>query len=144
MKLENIFELWEKDSIINREDLDNESLNASKLHQKYHKIYTQERMLLRKYEIDLKQLRFSKFEFLTQGPTKQTHEMGWQLPPIGKVLKSDANTYIDVDKEVIEQTLKIGIQHEKIELLESIIKSIMNRGFQIKNAIDFMKWQSGF
>ena len=70
--------------------------------------------------------------------------MGWQLPPIGKVLKSDANTYIDVDKEVIEQTLKIGIQHEKIELLESIIKSIMNRGFQIKNAIDFMKWQSGF
>ncbi len=31
MKLENIFELWERDSIINREELDRESLNASNL-----------------------------------------------------------------------------------------------------------------
>lgn len=144
MKLETIFELWEHDSKINREELDHESLNASKLHQKYHKIYTQERLILRKYEIELKQLRLEKFEFLTQGPTRETHEKGWVLPPIGKILKADANLYIDTDKEVVEHTLKIGIQHEKIEFLESIIKSIMNRGFQIKNAIDFIKFQSGF
>ena len=143
MKLDNIFELWEHDSKINREELDRESLNASKLHQKYHKIYTQERLLLRKYELDLKQLRLEKFEFFTQGPTRETQEKGWQLPPIGKILKADANTYVDADKEVIELTLKIGIQHEKIELLESIIKSIMNRGFQIKNAIEWIKFQSG-
>ena len=144
MKLENIFELWERDSIINREELDRESLNTSKLHQKYHKIYTQERLILRKYEFELKQLRLEKFEFLTQGPTRETHEKGWVLPPIGKILKADANLYVDTDSEVIELTLKIGIQHEKIELLESIIKSVMNRGFQIKNAIDFIKFQSGF
>jgi hypothetical protein len=144
MKLENIFELWERDSNINREELDRESLNASKLHQKYHKIYTQERLILRKYEFELKQLRLEKFEFLTQGPTRETHEKGWVLPPIGKILKADAGQYVDTDSEVVELTLKIGIQHEKIELLESIIKSVMNRGFQIKNAIDFIKFQSGF
>lgn len=144
MKLENIFELWEQDSVINRDNLDHESLNASKLHQKYHKIYTQERLTLRKYEAELKQLRLDKFEFYTQGPTKETVEKGWQLPPIGKILKADANTYVDADNDVVALSLKIGIQHEKIELLESIIKSIMNRGFQIKNAIEWIKFQNGF
>lgn len=144
MKLESIFELWEQDSRIDRDNLDTESLNASKLHQKYHKIYTNERLLLRDLEFKLKALRLEKFEFLTQGPTRETVAKGWNLPPIGKVLKTDANTYIDADQEVVDLSLRIGIQHEKIELLESIIKSIMNRGFQIKNAIDFIKFQSGF
>jgi len=144
MKLEDILTLWERDAVINRDELDKESLDASKLHQKYHKIYTHERLILRKYEIELKQLRLEKFEFYTQGPTKETVEKGWQLPPAGKILKAEANTYVDADKDIVELTLKIGIQHEKIELLESIIKSIMNRGFQIKNAIEWIKFQSGF
>lgn len=144
MKLEKIFELWEQDSHVNRDLLDDEALKLSKLHHKYHQIYTNERLILRKYEAELKVLRLEKFEFYTQGPTQETHAKGWQLPPIGKVLKADANTYVDADKEVIDLSLKIGIQHEKIELLESIIKSVMNRGFQIKTALDFIKFNSGF
>lgn len=143
MKLESIFELWEEDSKINREMLDEESLKISILHAKYHKIYTNERLMLRKYESELKVLKLEKFEFYTQGPTKETQEKGWQLPPIGKILKADANIYVDADKDIIALTLKIGIQHEKIELLESIIKTLQNRGFQIKTALDWIKFTSG-
>lgn len=144
MKLESIFELWADDSKINREDLGEESLNISKLHHKYHQIYTYERLNLRKLESELKQLKLEKFEFYTQGPTRETAEKGWQLPPIGKVLKADANTYVDADKDIVNLALKIGIQHEKIELLESIIKTISNRGFQIKTALDWIKFTNGF
>lgn len=144
MKLESIFELWEQDSKINREILDAESLALSTLHHKYHKIYTNERLVLRRLESELKRLKLEKFEFYTQGPTKETMEKGWKLPPIGKIIRSDAGQYVDADSDIVELSLKIGIQHEKIELLESIIKNIMNRGFQIKNAIDFIKFQSGF
>lgn len=144
MKLEDIIGEWEVDSKINRDDLDNESLAASTLHHKYHKIFTYERIIMRKYETQHKQLRLEKFEFYTQGPTRETQEKGWQLPAAGKILKADANNYVDADKDIVEMALKVGLQHEKIELLESIIRSIMNRGFQIKNAIDFMKFQSGF
>lgn len=144
MKLESIFELWEQDSKINREILDAESLALSTLHHKYHKIYTNERLVLRKLESELKLLKLEKFEFYTQGPTKETMDKGWKLPPIGKIIRSDASQYVDADPDIVELTLKIGIQHEKIELLESIIKSIMNRGFQIKNAIEWIKFQSGF
>lgn len=144
MKLESIFELWADDSKINREDLGEESLSISKLHHKYHQIYTYERLNLRKLESELKQLKLEKFEFYTQGPTKETVEKGWQLPPVGKVLKADANTYVDADKDIVNLALKIGIQHEKIELLESIIKTISNRGFQIKTALDWIKFTNGF
>lgn len=143
MKLESIFELWEQDSSIDRSALDEEALKISKLHHKYHKVYTNERMILRKYEADMKVLKLDKYEFYTQGPTKETAEKGWQLPPIGKVIRSDVGQYLDADKDIIELNLKIGLQHEKIELLESILKTLTNRGFQIKSAIDFIKFTSG-
>lgn len=144
MKLDNIFEMWGEDSKYDRANLDTESLASASLHHKYYKIYTNERLVLRDLESKMKVLRLEKFEFYTQGPTKETHEKGWKLPPIGKIIKSDANTYVDADPDIVQLSLKIGIQHEKIGLLESIIKNIMNRGFAIKNAIDFAKFQAGF
>jgi hypothetical protein len=77
------------------------------------------------------------------GPTEETHALGWQLPPQGKIIRSDVNNYIEADNEVVNLTLKIGIQQEKLELLESIIKSFTNRGFNIKSAIDWEKFKVG-
>lgn len=143
MKLESIFENWEQDSKIDKMELGDESLRISTLHHKYHKIYTNERLMLRQLEADLKTLKLEKFEFYTQGPTKETQEKGWQLPPIGKVIRSDAQQYVDADKDIVNLSLRIGIQHEKIELLESILKTLHNRGFQIKTALDFIKFTNG-
>lgn len=143
MKLEAIFALWEEDSKIDRTCLDTESLRIAELHHKYYKIYTNERLLLRDLESQLKVLKLEKQEFYTQGPTKETQEKGWKLPPIGKILRQDVASYIDADPDIIKLALKIGIQHEKISLLESIIDLISKRGFQIKNAIDYLKFTNG-
>ncbi len=143
MKLDDIYQEWEKDSEINRNELGDEALRIPKLHHKYFKIFTQERLTLRKLEFDLKQLKLEKFEFFTQGPTPEQHEKGWKLPPQGKILKSEANNYVDSDEEVIQLALRIGIQLEKIELLESVIKTFTNRGFNIKSAIDWEKFKVG-
>lgn len=143
MKLEDIFTEWEQDSRIDRSELGNEALNIPKLHHKYFKIFTNERLVLRKYEAELKQLKLAKNEFFTMGPTEETHAKGWQLPPQGKILRSDVNNYIEADNEVVNLTLKIGIQQEKLELLESIIKSLTSRGFNIKAAIEFEKFKMG-
>jgi hypothetical protein len=143
MKLKMIYALWAEDSKIDRMDLGEESLKISSLHQKYMEIYTNEKIFLRKYESELKIMKLEKYEFYTQGPTKETQEKGWELPAIGKIIRSDVQQYIEADKDVIELSLKIGVQHEKVSLLESIVKNIANRGFQIKNAIDFIKFQEG-
>jgi hypothetical protein len=143
MKLDSIYALWAEDSKIDRLDLGEESLKISSLHQKYSQIYTNEKIRLREYEAALKVLKLEKYEFYTQGPTNETQEKGWELPAIGKIIRSDVQQYIEADKEIIELTLKIGIQNEKVSLLDSIIKNLFNRGFQIKNAIDWMKYASG-
>jgi len=143
VKIEDIFALWETDSKIDRTELSDESLKIPQLHHKYYKIFTNERLLLRKLEADAKILKLEKYEFYTQGHTKETQDKGWELPSRGMILKADLPMYMESDKEIIELNLKIGYQLEKIELLENIIKTISNRGFQIKNAIDWNKFIQG-
>jgi hypothetical protein len=142
MKLEAIYDEWKKDSDIDKTELGDESLKIPKLHHKYFQVYSSEKMLLRKYESEMKQLKLAKYEFYTMGPNEDTPKE-WRLPPRGMILKADIPAYMDGDKDIIDLSLKIGLQQEKVELLESIIKSLTNRGFQIKAAIDWFKFTMG-
>jgi hypothetical protein len=51
--------------------------------------------------------------------------------------------YMEGDQDIIDLSLKIGLQQEKVDLLESIIKSLTNRGFNIKASIDWYKFTMG-
>ena len=143
MKIEKIFEEWDADTDFDKTELGDEALKVSKLHHKYFRILSQERITRRSLEADLKVLRLEKFEFYTQGPSKESVERGWEMPPIGRVVKSEVNNYMEADKDMITLSLKIGIQNEKIDLLESIIKTILSRGYNIKAAIDWEKFKMG-
>lgn len=143
MKFEDLFEEWKKDSEIDRTDLGNESLKIPQLHHKYYKILVAEKAQLRKLEAQLKQLKLAKHEFYSQGHTEETRALGWELPARGIILKADIPMYIDADKDIIDISLKIGMQQEKVEFCESIIKTLQTRNFLIKNAIDFVKFTMG-
>ena len=143
MNIEKIFEEWEVDSKIDRTELGDAALHIAVLHSKYYKVFISERLLLRKLEADMKQLKLSKYEFYTQGPSKESQDRGWALPAKGMILKQDLSIYMDADKDIIELNLKIAYQMEKIDLLEAIIKSLTNRNFQIKSAIDWTKFMQG-
>lgn len=143
MKIEAIHDLWQEDSQIDRTELGEEECKIPQLHHKYFKIFSNERLLLRKLTADLKQLKLAKWEFYTMGPTEDSVSKGWELPPQGKILRADAGQYVEADRDIIDLSLKIGLQEEKIELLESIIKSLNNRGYNIRAAIDYLKFTSG-
>lgn len=143
MNITEITELWKSDSEIDRTELGNESLKIPKLHSKYYNLFIQERLTLKKLEGDYKQLYRVKFEYYNGILSEEElEEYGFQ-PFALKVLKTDLPIYIESDKDLQTLQAKIAIQKEKIEFLESIIKSLTNRGFQIKSAIDFMKFQHG-
>lgn len=143
MKFEDIFAAWEKDSNIDRTELADESLKIPKLHHKYYTIYVAEKASLRRLESDLKKLKLEKYEFFTLGPNEDTKDKGWRLPARGMILRADIPMYMEGDQDIIDLSLKIGIQQEKVEFLESIIKSFQSRGFAIKNAIDFIRFTMG-
>ena len=143
MNIEDIMSLWEEDTKVDKTELGEESLKIPKLHSKYFNILIKERLLLRKLESEMKQLKLDKYEFLTQGPNEDTKEKGWRLPPKGMILKSDIPMYIDADQDMINLSLKIGMQEEKIQFLDSVIKTIINRGYIIKNAIEWTRFTMG-
>lgn len=143
MTLDEIFELWGEDTQIDRTELGNAALELAKLHHKYYRIFSQERLTHKKLEADMKQLKLDKLEFYVDGPTEEQIEKGWKLPPKGRILKSDAGQYVDADSDVIALNLKLAYQQEKLELLADIIKTISNRGFHIKSAIDWERFKVG-
>lgn len=143
MKLESILLEWDKDSIIDKTNLSEESLKIPHLHSKYLRIFSNESLMLHKMKQDIKKLRLEKYEFYTQGPTKETQEKGWQLPAQGRILKNEVQQYIDVDDDITSTTLKMSIQSEKVKALEMIINQINNRSFIIKDAIAWQQFING-
>lgn len=143
MKFEDIFAAWEKDSTIDRTELADESLKIPKLHHKYYSMFVAERATLRKLEADMKKLKLDKHEFFTLGPNEETRDKGWRLPARGMILKADLPLYMEGDQDIIDLSLKIGMQQEKVEFLESILKTFQTRGYIIKSAIDFTKFTMG-
>ena len=143
MTLDEIMEMWSKDCDIDRTELAEESLRIPQLHSKYYKMYPQERLRLKKLESEFKVLKLEKHEFYTQGPSQESRDRGWELPARGLILKADVPMYMEADPHLIELSLKVGYQQEKVEYLESAIKSLLNRGYAIKNAIDWHRFTNG-
>lgn len=143
MKLEEIQLMWERDAQIDRTELGEESLRIPQLHSKYFKIFSQERLLLRKMEADQRILFKDKYEWYNGSISEETLEVyKWEPNPL-KILRTDIPMHIEADKEIQNQNFKIEIQKEKVEFVEAIIKSLTSRGFNIKSAIEWSKFQMG-
>jgi len=59
------------------------------------------------------------------------------------ILKGDIPTYMDADKDIINLSLKIGMQQEKVYFLEDIIKTIINRGYLLKTVLEWQRFTMG-
>lgn len=143
MKLEEIHQHWSKDSRIDPLDLASESLNTPKLHGKYLHILSAERMKLRQLKEQKKELALVKTDyFMGRLDSEELKSRGWE-PFAMRLLKGDVPTYLEADQDIIKINLQIGVQEEKVDVLESIIKTVSNRGFAIKNYIDWKKFENG-
>jgi hypothetical protein len=143
MKIEEIYEMWAKDCEIDQTNISNESANIPKLHNKYFRIYMEEGMRKRQLEAKFKQLKLLKEQYYRgELDVSELKQYGWDPQPL-KILRQDIPMHIDADQDIIDMSLKIGMQQEKVNYLESIIKMINNRGFQIKSIIDWERFRTG-
>ena len=60
-----------------------------------------------------------------------------------KVLKTDLGVYISADEEIIDAENKIGYLETVVDYIKGVIKSVDNRGWDIKNAIEWKKFEAG-
>ena len=143
MKLEDIQELWHRDSEIDYTELGTESIRIPLIHDKYLKIFTDERIRLKGVEFELSKMVRTKTEYYSGKMSQEELEQhGWEQY-LGRLLKNEIVKYIESDDDVIKLKQQLVVLQEKINYLDSVIRMINNRGFQIKNALDWLKFSHG-
>ena len=141
--LEDIQDEWEKNSKIDYSNLGTESIRIPVIHDKYLKIFIDERIRLKGMEFELSKLVRSKTNYYKgEMDEDELEEKGWKQFQ-GRLLKNEISNYIETDDDYIKIKQNIVVQQEKINYLDSIIKQLNNRGFQIKNALDWLKFSRG-
>ena len=104
--------MWQTDSKVDDTDLDVESLKIPTLLTEY-------------YRGDLN----------NPDDLKEMDREPW--PKV--ILKQEIGNYVDSDKDMMSLLSKIAYQEELVGCCEDILKSINNRGFQIRAAIDWRR-----
>ena len=134
-------EMWEKDSVIDIDNLHTESLRIPVLHSKYFDTYNTLLLLRKKAEQQRKNIRHERYEYFSG---KADPEVYVENPFPKKIRDKDTlQKYLDADDRLSQITLKVEYYDVMIAFLEDILKMIHNRGYQVKNSIDFLKFQSG-
>ena len=140
MDLEKLQELADKDLKINDTELDLESLKTPQLHNKYMKHLTKFKLMLSRAEGDLYNAKRELWEYYTGKADASVYA---ERPFNLKILKQDVDQYIYSDERYIKAKQKVDYLNATVDFLDRTIRIIANRGFTIKNAIDWRKFTSG-
>lgn len=145
MKLEDIYDMWEKDAKYDDLALDADSLNISSLHAKYNRLLSETRSQLRAIIIR-KKAHYSTLRDYYLGNLNNPEDLEriGRQPFLNKVLKNEVQGYIDSDGELIRMDERIALLEEKVEVIVEIMKCIHKRGYDIKSAIEWRKFTNGF
>ena len=136
-----IQKMWEQDSKIDPDNLHTESLNIPILHSKYFEIHNTILLLKKKAEQQKKNIRHQKYEYFTG---KADPDVYLENPFPKKVRdKETLQGYLDSDEKLSQSSLKVDYYETMLIYVDSILKMISNRTYQIKNAIEFMRFTAG-
>ena len=142
MNLEQIQEMWEKDSNIDPDNLHDESLKIPQLHSKYYTLYNTITLLREKARESYAKVKLERYNYYTG---KATAEVYAEEPFPYKVREKDAiQRHLEADDKMNKIDMKIKYYDVMLKFLEEIIRTVSNRTYQIKNAIEWNKFQAGF
>ena len=142
MNLEQIQEMWERDSRIDPDNLHDESLKIPQLHSKYYTLYNTITLLREKAREQYSKVRLERYNYYTG---KATAEVYAEEPFPYKVREKDAiQRHLEADDKMNKVDMKIKYYDIMLKFLEEIIRNISGRTYQIKNAIEWNKFQAGF
>ena len=142
MDLEKIQAMWEKDSHIDPDNLHDESLKIPQLHSKYYTLYNTITLLREKAREQYSKVKLERYNYYTG---KATAEVYAEEPFPYKVREKDAiQRHLEADDKMNKVDMKIKYYDIMLKFLEEIIRNISGRTYQIKNAIEWNKFQAGY
>jgi hypothetical protein len=142
MNLETLQDLWKKDSKIDNDLYCEESTKIPQLHMRYMEFFNSFSLMKKERELEMRQTVKEKWLYYKgKAPALKYKEMPFDLK---LTTKEEIYMFIDADDDVIKLQFKIDYIETVLAFLEGVLRQINNRNFQIKNAIEWEKFKSGF
>ena len=142
MNLESIQEMWKKDSVIDGALYCEESTKIPQLHMKYMEFHNTFSLMKKEKELDMKRLIKEKWLYYKgKAPSSVYKEMPFDFK---LTTKEEINMFIESDDDIMKLQYRIDYIEQTLLYLDSVLRMINNRNFQIKNAIDWEKFKNGF
>ena len=136
--------MWEQDSRIDETNLGRESTKVPTLHSKYLVYLSKVKLQVRKAESDYYNTRRLKYRYYRgEMSREELEENGWEQWQGNKPLKNEMEEFLQCDKDLIELVDKVEYFKTVIYTLEQILRSINSRTWDIKTAVEYMKFSNG-
>ncbi len=143
MNIEQIKAQAETDLLIDSNHLDDESSRIPQIHNKYLCILMDEKIVLESIESKYRVLRRDKWLYYSgKLSEEELKQKGWE-PFELNILKQDLDRFIDSDGDVINLGNKLFLQKEKVTYVESLVKIMSNKIWNIRATIDWIKFTQG-
>ena len=146
MQLEQILDMWKKDSIIDDMRLDESSRDCAKLHSKYLDLYSVAKLKFKNLDLEYKIILRDKFlHYGGKLSQIELDEKKWDYDPLNglTVLKGDMDKWYDADEVIQTHQKKMAYQQELVDTLKEILDNVKWRHQTIKNIIEWRKFTSG-
>lgn len=144
--LQQILEMWKKDSVIDEMALDESSRDSAKLHGKYLEILSVNKMKLKRADLEFKVLLRDKWKHYNGKLSQEEMDSkSWDYDPLNglTVLKGDMDKFYDADPIIQEHQSKMIYLQEVCDTLKEILDNVKWRHQTIKNMIEWRKFTSG-
>ena len=134
--------MWTKDSKIDNDLYCEESTKIPQLHMKYMEFFNMFSLMKKERELELKKLIKEKWLYYKgKAPSSVYKEMPFDLK---LTTKEEISMFIDADEDICKLQYKVGYIETVLTFLDGVLRQINSRNFQIKNAIEWEKFKSGF
>lgn len=142
MQIDELYEMVPDDLKIRKDILGDESARTHQIHDKYLKYYLSELNILRRMERGQKILIKNKtLYYLGKADPDEYKKNPFDLKV--RPIKSDLAMWLEADYDLQEAQELIDAQDIKVKYLKETLNQINQRGFQIRDSIEWSKFSNG-
>jgi len=139
-KIEDIEKQAEADFKLHLDELHIDSIKTPDIYNKYLKLYFFEKKLLKALKLDYKKILREQWEYYSG----KAEDEVYKKKPLGhKIRPANVDKYLDSDPALQSSKAKMELQEDKLEYIEKLLKVISDRTWNIKHAIDYIKFKNG-
>lgn len=142
--LDSLLDAWDKDCEIDPTEPGKALINIPKLHSKYLRALISAKIKLKNAKDSFSIARKTKWNYYGghyNSNKELLAELG--LEPFKFILKQDIGIYMEADQQLVDISKKIAYYEEMSRALESILKELTQRTWQIKDLISWEKFVAG-